>query len=307
MTARVSIAPVIVPASDRGGDIRVRVTASTDPADPADRGVIVFAHGFGESMHSYDPLVDHWTSHGFVVIQPTFLDSREIGLTPTDPRYQDIWRIRVHDVTRVIDHLGGIMGSIPGLAADADPERLAVVGHSWGAQTVGMHLGARVLGDEWGSQYMADDRVRAGVLLAATGTGGSDLTPFAQANFPFMSPDFSELRTPTLVIAGDRDQSPLSTRGPDWFTDAYRLSPGAAGLVTLFGGEHMLGGIQGYGRADTTDESPSRVELVRRTSTAFLQEALGIVPGAWSTLAAAPFEGGRIERKLGAAGSTRPR
>jgi hypothetical protein len=30
-----------------------------------------------------------------------------------------------------------------------------------------------------------------------------------------------------LVVAGDHDQTPLGVRGPDWFIDGYRLSPGA--------------------------------------------------------------------------------
>ena len=36
-----------------------------------------------------------------------------------------------------------------------------------------------------------------------------------------------------LIVAGDHDQSMLSVRGPDWFTDGYRLSPGPADLLTL--------------------------------------------------------------------------
>lgn len=90
---------------------------------------------------------------------------------------------------------------------------------------------------------MSDSRVSAGILLAATGLAGDDLHPFAQANFPFMRPSFAELTTPTLVVAGDHDQSKMSSRGPDWFTDAYTHSPGATDLLTFFGAEHGLGGI----------------------------------------------------------------
>jgi hypothetical protein len=114
-----------------------------------------------------------------------------------------------------------------------------------------------------------------------------------------MSPDFTQLHIPTLVVAGDQDQSLLSTRGPDWFTDVYTLSPGAQSLVTLFGGEHSLGGIQAYKATDTTDESPARVELVRRTTTAFLNKALGIEGDGWDGVtAAASTQGvGRIDSK----------
>jgi hypothetical protein len=123
--------------------------------------------------------------------------------------------------------------------------------------------------------------VKAGVLLATTGIGGNSLTPFAAENFSFMSPDFTGLTTPTLVIAGDADQSLLSTRGSDWFTDVYRYSPGAQSLLTVFGAEHSLGGIHGYNARDTTDESPEHVALIRKASWAYLRSTLGIDDTAW--------------------------
>jgi len=292
-----SVKPVVLPAPGRGDDLQVRVTA---PAEGSELPVIVFAHGFGLAMDTYDPLVDFWAASGFVVVQPRFLDSRTLGLTPADPRYADIWRTRVDDLERVLDDLDTVLGAVPGLAARVDRDRLAAVGHSWGGQTVGMLLGARVVGaDGRPGPDATDTRVKVGVLLSTTGLGGENLTPFARENFAFMSPDFTGLNTPTLVVAGDHDQSLLSTRGPDWFTDVYTLSPGAQGLLTLFDGEHSLGGVYAYRTTDTTDESPERVELVRRASTAFLQQALGIDGAPWAamTAATATEPAGRVESK----------
>jgi len=292
-----AVKPVVLPAPGRGDDLQVRVSA---PADGTDLPVIVFAHGFGLAMDSYDPLVDFWAANGFVVVQPTFLDSLTLGVTPADPRYANIWRTRVDDLERVIDGLGTVVAAVPGLADRVDRDRLAVAGHSWGGQSVGMLLGARVVGaDGRPGADATDTRVKAGVLLATTGVGGENLTPFAQEHFSFMSPDFARISTPTLVVAGDHDQSLLSTRGPDWFTDVYALSPGAQSLVTVFGGEHSLGGIHAYKATDTTDESPARVDLVRRTSTAFLKQALGADGAAWDELiaAAATERAGRIDSK----------
>lgn len=125
-----------------------------------------------------------------------------------------------------------------------------------------MLLGARVLepSGEPGAD-LSDSRIKAGILLATPGRGGADLTPFAAENFPLMNPSFAKMATPTLVVAGDHDQSEGSTRGPDWWADPYALS-GPKSLLTLFGAEHSLGGIPSYTVTETTDESPERVALI---------------------------------------------
>lgn len=163
-------------------------------------------------------------------------------------------------------------------------------------------MGARVLGSEGEvGEDLSDSRIKAGVLLAATGQGGDNLTPFAAEHFPFMNPSFADMTTPALVVAGDRDQSPLSTRGPDWFTDPYFLSPGAKTLLTLFGAEHSLGGIAGYNVTETTDEDPERVALIQRITWAYLRTALYAEDPAWPVACTALMEStnplGRIECK----------
>ncbi|AVT37925.1 chlorophyllase [Plantactinospora sp. BB1] len=295
----VSVRPVLLPAPGRDEDLQVRVSA---PVTGDELPVIVFSHGFGGSLDSYAPLVDFWTAHGFAVLQPTHLDSRTLNVTPDDPRYPKIWRFRVEDLTRVLDELDRIEAAVPGLAGRLDRGRIAVAGHSWGAQTASMLLGARVL-DAQGvpGDDLSDPRIGAGVLLALAGTGGADLTPFAAEHFSFMNPDFTGMTTPALVVAGDRDQSALTARGPEWFTDAYFQSPGARSLLTLFGAEHSLGGISGYDSTETTDGSPERVVLVQRLSSAFLRSALYPTDTGWAVASAALAEGtdplGRVETR----------
>lgn len=295
----VSAAPVLLEAPGRPFPLEVRVSA---PATGERLPVLLFSHGNGWSLDGYAPLAAFWAARGFVVVQPTHLDSRRHGIGFDDPRFGAIWTERLADLVRVLDQLDTVEAALPGLAGRLDRSRIAAAGHSWGAQTVQMLLGARVLDvDGRVGPDRADQRVTAGALLAATGIGGEDLHPFAQSHFPFMHPSFAELTTPTLVVAGDRDQSKMSSRGPDWFTDAYTYSPGATDLLTLFGGEHSLGGIASWEAAETTDEDPERVAVLQRLTTAYLRSALDPADTAWAdavaVLAAVGTEIGRIDTK----------
>lgn len=297
-TPIVSVKPVVLAAPERGDDLQVRVSA---PVSGSGLPVVVFSHGFGGSLDKYAPLADYWAAHGFVVVQPTHLDSGTLAVTPEDPRYPTIWRVRIDDLKRVIDDLDTLVAAVPGLTGRVDLDNIAVAGHSWGAQTASTLLGARVLDAEGTpGEDFTDKRVTAGVLLSLTGTGES-LTPFAAENFPFMRPELSGLTTPALIVTGDNDQSLLSTRGPDWFTDVYHMSPGAQHLLTLFGGEHSLGGIVGYSSALTTDEDPDRVALIQRMTTAYLRTALGVDAGSFAAASAAAAQDaasvGRLDSK----------
>ncbi|MGW2255752.1 alpha/beta hydrolase family protein [Kitasatospora sp. NPDC001660] len=277
----IAVKPIAVPTADRGVDLQVKVTA---PADGRNLPVIVFSHGNAWSMDGYEPLVDRWTAAGFVVVQPTHLDSRRNGIGFEDPRFATIWRVRIADLHAVLDGLGDILDQFSGLSTRVDRERVAVVGHSWGAQTAGALLGARVFDAEGNpGEGFSHPVVKAGALVAATGTGDT-LTPFALKYLPFARPDFSTMTTPALVVAGGKDQSAMSTRGPDWFTDAYHLSPAPKRLLTIAEAEHLFGGISGEAVKDTTDENPARVVLVADAVSAFLLDVLSADGTRWQAL-----------------------
>ncbi|MCZ4551409.1 hypothetical protein [Gordonia rubripertincta] len=132
----------------------------------------------------------------------------------------------------ILDNLHTIESAVPGLGGRLDISQIAAAGHSFGGQT-------------------------AGILIATAGTAGSDFRPEAAQMFPWLNPDFSETATTAMVVAGDADISGLTTRGANWGTDPYQLSPGAEALLALFGAEHSLGGIPGYDAAETADHDPA--------------------------------------------------
>jgi predicted dienelactone hydrolase len=210
----ISLSPIVLPAPGREHPLEVRVSA---PVSGNDLPVIIFSHGFASSGDGYAPLVNYWASHGFVVIQPTFPDSRKLSADPKaehgeavkaflkDPRKSMMWRYRVEDVRRVLDQLDLIEESFPGLKGRLDRTRIAAAGHSFGAQTTAMLLGARVSGDEGrAGEVSFDSRIRAGVLLSAGGRGGDALSPFAKEHFSYLNQNYEDMQTPTLVVAGIR-------------------------------------------------------------------------------------------------------
>ncbi|MFE9534687.1 alpha/beta hydrolase family protein [Streptomyces sp. NPDC006691] len=285
----VAVKPITVPAPDRSAELQVKVTA---PLSGQNLPIIVFSHGNAWSLDGYEPLVDRWAGAGFVVVQPTHLDSRRNGIGWEDPRFATIWRVRIADLHAVLDRLDDIVVQVDGLGPRVDRERVAVVGHSWGAQTAGAILGARVFGaDGTPGEDFSHPAVSAGALIAATGTGDT-LTPFAAEHLPFMRPDYSAMTTPALIIAGGKDQSQLSTRGPEWFTDAYHLSPSPKSLLTIAEGEHTLGGLAGEMVAETSDEDPSRVALVADTISAYLLDVFEISDTSWADLGVEAPAGG---------------
>ncbi len=303
-TPVVSVSPVVLSAPGRAVNLQMRVSA---PTTGRELPIILLSHGHGNSnnlssLNGYGPLANFWAAHGFVVIQPTHLDSKTLRLDPNDPEGPLFWRSRAEDMKRILDQLDLIEASVPQISGRLDRSRIAAAGHSLGGYTTSMLLGARLTDPNDGTEVdMADSRIKAGVLLAAPGRGEADLSAFAAEHYSFfLHTSFAEMTTPALVVAGDNDVSPhLTVRGADWHADPYFLSPGSKCLLTLFGAEHGLGGVAGYDAAETTDEDPERLAAVQRLTWAYLRSALYPEDSAWPTACAAlmdtPNPLGRVE------------
>ncbi|MFK3972690.1 alpha/beta hydrolase family protein [Pseudomonas sp. NPDC087358] len=284
----VSISQVTLPSDTRLLPLELRVTA---PITGDGLAVILLSHGHGPSLYlpskdGYGPLVNFLAEHGFVVIQPTHLNSKVAGLDAEAPGGPLFWRSRTEDMTLILDRLDDIETQVPFLAGRIDHSKVGAVGHSLGGHTIGLLLGARVSDPEidGAGTDMSDRRIKAGVLLAPPGSGGKDLSEFAAAHYPALGLDFAHMHTSALVVVGDNDVSPhLTIRGADWHADPYHRSPGTKSLLTLIDGKHGLGGIAGYDAAETQDENPDRLAAVQRLAWAYLRSELYSDDSAWQS------------------------
>ena len=298
-----SFSPVVLSAPGRPIDLQLRVTVPlTEDALP----IILLAHGQGRSnslssLEGYAPLYEFLAAHGFAVLQPTHLSSAFLGLKA--PEGQELfWQERAVDMVRILDNLDGVEAAVPGLKGRLDHTRVAVVGHSLGAWTAAMLLGASNTDPRDGSTwYKPETRIKAGVVLAGVGNGGADMSDSGKKLVPFYDPNFSTMATPALVVYGDEDvNAHLTIRGSDWHTDPYSLAPGPKDLLTLKGARHGLGGVSGWDAGETLDESPERLAIVQRMTWAYLRSRLYEGDGAWQEACRAfgGLEGqGKVESK----------
>lgn len=279
----VSVSPITIPAPGRITSIELRVSA---PASGDDLPIILFSHGHGASNYLSSnkgclPLAEFWASHGFVVIQPTHLNSST--LSPESFQAPLYWRSRVEDMKRILDELDTIEAAVPGLAGRLNKDNVAVAGYSLGGHTASMLLGMQLHNVEGVNLLdLRDDRIKFGVVLAGPGLG-ADLDGPAGQRFPDLTKNtFDAMTTPALIVAGEKDVNPTFASRTDWRADAYYLSPAPKRLFMVTGAEHGLGGVAGYDAAETTDENPDRAAAVQRMTWAYLWSAFNPESDAWT-------------------------
>jgi len=263
--------------------------------------VVLFSHGLGGSREGGRAWGEHWASHGYLSIHLQHAGSDEVLLrdaarggqgrdalkTAMSPR---AFADRVHDVRFVIDLLAREPRRIHRDAARADPSRIGMSGHSYGARTTLALAGERV---PFAAGEFAEPRIVAAIAF-------SPAAPQPASAWPRR---FGSIRIPVMSITGTQDRSAVTGEGPEVRREPFRHMPaGDKVLLVLTGADHMLFNGQAGFRGGLSRSEVAMYDHVRAFTLAFWHAHLKGDPMAKQWLVgegarSALGKAGEVERK----------
>ncbi len=284
----ITYSPLVMSVADRLVDMHLKVSA---PVYGTNLPIVILSHGHGastylSSLRGLAPMTEFFSSKGFIVIQPTHQDAKLLGLDTTGPEGSLFLKSRAKDIHFILDKLDQILATVPGLENRADKSQISAVGHSLGALTVGMLAGAQVTDNVTGETIsLAEPRLKAMVMIGAPGSPEGLNGDFALKNYPILKGiNYKTMSLPALIINGDKDINLNFSDVENWRADPYFDSPVTSSLLTVFGAEHIYGGISGWDVAETSDESPERVAFVCESILAYIRSAMDSNDSSWKQL-----------------------
>lgn len=176
--------------ASRNREVPVRIRM---PAGNARVPVAIFSHGLGGSLDAGTVFAEAWAAAGIAVIHVqhpgsdgelfrgrTSLADVAAALKPAASGEQLIARVR--DVSFVLDEARRRPREGGCDLARLDLSRVAMAGHSFGAQTT-----QAIAGQRFGGQSLADPRITAAIAFSPAARGGDDGGAFGAISLPFLS------------------------------------------------------------------------------------------------------------------------
>jgi predicted dienelactone hydrolase len=260
-----SVPDLILPANENERDLSFNLYF---PNEGKAYPLLLFSHGNWSDKSSYDRVIEHWVSHGYAVIAPDHLDccGAPRGIF-NSLRYGQLGLIegRVDDLSRLLRELSAIEALAPTFRGKADPTRLAITGHSFGAFSAQQFGGAAAF-DPDQQKYLLhrDPRVKAIVAMSPPGPMFDTIT----------ADSWQQLQTPTLVTTGTWDIQP--SFWPDWRMHLMSWEsalPGHKYALVTQGADHFLGNLICRTQREATPQTDA-LRMLQSVSTAFLDTYL---------------------------------
>lgn len=201
--------------------------------------VVVFSHGIGGSRQGYSYLGKHWSAHGVASLHVQHVGS-DVALWSGNP-FGVLGRLqaaaqereaiaRAADVRFALDRM--LSDTPGGYAAAVDRERIVAAGHSYGANTTLLTIGAQVVRNGQTIDCL-DSRFSAAIIISAPPFYGE----------PDLAAVLDKVSVPTIHVTSTADmiEIPGYRSGVEDRLAVFEAIPHPHKLLAVFqGGSHSM-------------------------------------------------------------------
>lgn len=256
--------PLAMPDSDRVMEVRVAYPEGGEVPFPW----IVLSHGTFSSKDMYAPVVDHWVSHGYVVMLPNHPDANFGWMPSSEDSMRENNMIRAADMSFLVDNVDQIIAAIPGLEGKIDKDHLIAAGHSVGSLVAMYNTGLEIRHPNTGDvTNHEENRFDAVVML-------SDPSKMA------LQPDdlWKGSTVPTFLGTGTEDYGTQGKGNRPTTHTMERLSgddvpPNSKYLLVLDKGDHYFGGLV-HRKREGLEPDHEGLAIFNSLSVAFLDSVI---------------------------------
>jgi hypothetical protein len=234
------------------------------PASGGPWPLIVFSHGMFSSNDMYMPVLEHWASHGYVILAPNHLDAKGAFRAQRNEDVERLIDSRAADLSLLLDALPQIEKSIPALRGQIAPQPYVAAGHSVGTYIAMLEAGLRVRNPKTGVVTAHPDP-RIGAVVMSSDPGKMALMP---------EDLWRGIALPTFMTTGTADYgtSGKGRRATEYTSERLTGEGAPAGIryrVLIEGGDHYYGGLIHRAPSDVKPD-PEGLSIFLALSTTFL-------------------------------------